>query len=388
MEQIFNDTQVACSLQSDVELKKSLFLFRTMKYPFLVKIGAALTQLSLKLQLPVQGIIKRTIFKQFCGGVTEADCMEVVRKIQSLNVKAVLDYSVEGKERETDFNMAVEKKCSLISFASQHSSIAFAVVKPTAIGRFALWQLVSEGKTLNEVQMAEWERVGNRFEKICEQAHHYHIPLLIDAEESWMQDAADELAKRLMMKYNREEALIYNTVQCYRHDRLAYLTGLHEEAKKAGYKIGVKLVRGAYMEKERKRARRKGYPDPICIDKKATDAMFNSTLTYAIEHISDISLFVGSHNEESAYLAMRLMEKKALTRDDKRVWFGQLYGMSNHLSFNLAKAGYNVVKLLPFGPVKEVIPYLIRRAQENTSVAGQTGRELSLIKQELKRRKL
>lgn len=387
MKKIFNNTRVAFSLKSNAELRKAYLLFKMMSYPRLVNFMAALTRFLLQIHAPVKGIIKNTVYEQFCGGLTKEDCINTIRQLHTMNVRAILDYSVEGKETEAEFDMAIEQKCALIAFAKHHPGIAFAVMKPTALGRFALWQRVSEKKPLSPEQAEAWQRIKVRFDTICRKAFENKVPLLIDAEESWMQDAADELAEEMMRKYNREYTFIYNTVQCYRHDRLDYTRKLHETAKKEGFKTGVKIVRGAYMEKENERAEKMGYPSPVCKDKAATDQVFNAVLQYSIAHLEDFSVFVGSHNEQSTYLALQFMEEYHIEKSDERIWFGQLYGMSDHLSFNLGKEGYNAVKLIPFGPVKEVIPYLIRRAKENTSVAGQTGRELALIKQEIQRRK-
>ncbi len=387
MKKIFDNTQVAFSLKSDAELRRTHFLFKMMSSPVLVKIGTALTTTLLKLRFPVKGIIKRTIFNQFCGGVTEEDCMTSVQHIAGMNVRAILDYSVEGKETEEEFDMVMAHKCQLIDFAKNNPKIVYAVMKPTALGKFAIWQSVSENKALNPEETKAWERIVTRIDTICKKAWERKVPILIDAEESWMQDAADELVERMMMAYNKEKIIIFNTIQCYRHDRLDYTKELHEKAKKEGFKVGAKIVRGAYMEKENERAERMGYDTPICENKAVTDATFNAVLRYIVENITDFSLFVGSHNEESNYLALQLMEEHGIKKDDERLWFGQLYGMSDHLSFNLGEEGYNAVKLIPFGPVKDVIPYLIRRAKENTAVAGQTGRELALIKQEIQRRK-
>ena len=387
MKNIFDNTQVAFSLKSNAELRRAYLLFKMMSYPKLVKVMAGLTKLLLKLHFPVKRLIKSTIYSQFCGGITKEECLLSIAQIHAMNVRAILDYSVEGKDTEKEFDTAMKKKCMLIAFAENNPEIVFAVIKPTALGRFAIWQSVSEKKALTSGETEEWQKVILRIDTICKKAFESSVPLLIDAEESWMQDAADELALEMMRKYNKERVIIYNTIQCYRHDRLAYTKTLQKKAKKEGFKAGAKIVRGAYMEKEHERAEKMGYKTPICKDKATTDNNFNAVLQYILKNTDDFSLFVGSHNEQSNYLAIQLMEKYHIRKDDRRIWFGQLYGMSDHLSFNLGKEGYNAVKLIPFGPVREVIPYLIRRAEENTSVAGQTGRELALIKQEIQRRK-
>ncbi len=386
---LFDDTQTAFALKSDSELERAYFLFKMIANEPLVRIGTAVTNFALKAHLPVQGLIRATVFDHFCGGVDEEDCLQVVDKMYAKGkVSSVLDYSVEGKEEEEQFESAFQKILTIIDFVEEKQAIPFGVFKPTGLGRFLIWEKKSAGVPLTASEAAEWERIENRFDLICKKAYEADIPLLIDGEESWMQDAADALVAKMMRKYNKEKAIVYNTLQLYRHDRLAYLQKLHEEAKVYKFKIGMKIVRGAYMEKEHDRAAEKGYPTPICSDKAATDANFNTTLTYILENIQDIAVFIGTHNEQSCYLAMELMGRYQIAKNDPNVWLGQLYGMSDHISFNLASAGYNVAKYLPFGPVRDVMPYLIRRAEENTSVAGQTTRELDLLTKEKKRRQL
>jgi proline dehydrogenase len=271
--------------------------------------------------------------------------------------------------------------------AKERNAIPFAVFKPTGFGRFELYEKLAENKPLSDVENAEWSRVEERFEQVCKAAHDYNVALLIDAEESWMQDPADALVTRMMQKYNTQKAIIFNTLQMYRWDRLEYLKKVHEQAKTDGFYIGMKLVRGAYMEKENDRAKEKGYKSPICESKQATDDNFDAAVDYMLANIAKMTIFAGTHNEQSSYTLMQKMHDKAISKNDTRIWFGQLYGMSDNISYNLAAEGYNVAKYLPFGPVKEVMPYLIRRAEENTSVAGQTSRELLLLKTERNRRK-
>lgn len=386
---LFNNTQVAFALKSDSELERAYFLFKMIANEPLVRIGTAVTNFALKAHLPVQGLIRATVFDHFCGGVDEEDCLPVVEKMyQKGNVYSVLDYSVEGKAEEEQFDHAFDKILTLLDFADQKKALPFSVFKPTGFGRFLIWQKKSEGMDLSEEEEKEWERIVNRFDLVCKKAYICDVPLLIDAEESWMQDAADDLVTEMMRKYNREKVIVYNTLQLYRHDRLEYLKKLHLAAKKEGFKIGMKIVRGAYMEKENERAQEMGYLSPICKDKPTTDTNFDTTLSFILENIDDISVFIGTHNEESCYKAMELMNQHHIAKNDPRVWLGQLYGMSDHISYNLAAAGYNVAKYLPFGPVRDVMPYLIRRAEENTSVAGQTTRELDLLTKEKQRRKL
>lgn len=388
MNKIFDNTQNAFSLKSDTELERAYFLFKLIDSEPLVKIGTAVTNFALKAHLPVEGLIRATVFDHFCGGVSEDDCIPVVDKMYNVGgVSSVLDYSVEGKEDETAFDDAMNKTLKIINFAKEKKAIPFAVFKPTGFGRFELYEKLGEGLTLNDAEQEEWNRVVERFDKVCKAAHENDIALLIDGEESWMQDAADDLVADMMRKYNKNKAIVYNTLQMYRWDRLDYLKKLHAQAQQEGFHIGMKLVRGAYMEKENKRAEEKGYKSPICASKQATDYNFDDAVTYMMDHIDTMAIFAGTHNEDSSYKLIELMAHKGITKNDFRVWFGQLYGMSDNISFNLAAEGYNVAKYVPFGPVKDVMPYLIRRAEENTSVAGQTSRELTLIKRERDRRK-
>lgn len=388
MNKIFDNTQNAFSLKSDTELERAYFLFKLIDSEPLVKIGTAVTNFALKAHLPVEGLIRATVFDHFCGGVSEDDCIPVVDKMYNVGgVSSVLDYSVEGKEDETAFDDAMNKTLKIINFAKEKKAIPFAVFKPTGFGRFELYEKLGEGQTLNEAEQEEWNRVVERFDRVCKAANENDIALLIDGEESWMQDAADDLVADMMRKYNKNKAIVYNTLQMYRWDRLDYLKKLHAQAQQEGFHIGMKLVRGAYMEKENKRAEEKGYKSPICVSKQATDYNFDDAVAYMMEHIDTMAIFAGTHNEDSSYKLIELMAHKGIVKNDFRVWFGQLYGMSDNISFNLAAEGYNVAKYLPFGPVKDVMPYLIRRAEENTSVAGQTSRELTLIKRERDRRK-
>ena len=385
---IFNNTEVALALKSDSELNRARFLFEMIQRAPLVKIGSALTKFALKVHLPIEGLIRATVFDHFCGGITEDDCLVVIDKIYSKNVNAVLDYSVEAKEEEEQFDLALHKILKTLEYAKHHKGIPFIVFKPTGFGRFEIYEKLSTGEKLNLEEQVEWDKIVNRYDQVCRKAHEYNVPILIDGEESWMQAAADDLAESMMLKYNKKTAIVYNTLQLYRHDRFDYLKKLEQRAITGDFKIGMKLVRGAYLEKERERASRLGYEDPICSDKAKTDALFNEVLDYMCKRIGNMAIFLGTHNEESTYLLLELMEKQKIIKDNSSIWFGQLYGMSDHISYNLANEGYNVAKYLPYGPVKDVIPYLLRRAEENTSVAGQTSRELFLIKKEMKRRKL
>jgi len=383
---IFNNTKRAFVLKSKKDLNRSIFIFRLMNIPFLVPISIFFAKIALKLHLPVEWVIKKTIFDQFCGGITQKDCLPLVKLMYSKHVYSVLDYSVEGKEEEEEFDKATDTKIDIIKFASEQKEIPFAVAKPTGLGRFEIWEKVSQKKELSDAEIEEWKRVKKRVKTLCQAAVDYKTALLFDAEESWMQDAADDLLEEMMKIFNHENVYIFNTLQCYRWDRLKYVKEMHQKAKKNGYKLGFKVVRGAYMEKENARARRKSYPTPICEDKEATDVNFNAVMCYCIDNVDEISVFIGTHNEVSSYMALQLMDQKGLKLDDPRIWFGQLYGMSDHISYNLGKECSNAIKLIPFGPIKDVVPYLFRRAQENSSVQGQSTRELSLLLEEKDRR--
>jgi proline dehydrogenase len=389
MKKLFNDTEVAFALKKDSELDRAFYLFEMIKRNPLVKLGTAVTKFALKTHMPVEGIIRATVFDHFCGGINEDDCISTIDKMYTKNVHSVLDYSAEGKEVEEHFDLAMSKTLKTIEvYGTEKESVPFAVFKPTGFGRLGLYQKVTEGAKLDAHEEIEWKRVHERYETVSKAAFENNVPLLIDAEETWMQDAADDLIEEMMVKYNKENVIIFGTLQLYRWDRLDYLKEMHKRAKEQGFKIGMKLVRGAYMEKERERAEEYGYKDPICVDKDATDKLYNDVQDYMLAHIDEMAVFSGTHNEESSYLLMDLIEKYKLDKNDNRVWFGQLFGMSDHISYNLSKEGYNVAKYLPFGPVRDVMPYLIRRAEENTSVAGQTTRELELLKTERKRRKV
>ncbi len=385
---LFDNTETAFKLKTDAQLERSYFLFKMIANEPLVKIGTAVTKFALNVHLPVEGLIRSTVFDHFCGGVNEKDCMPVVDNLMEARVYSVLDYSVEGKEEAAQFDATMEKVVELTQFAEKKPAMPFSVFKPTGLGKFKIWQKVTEHQDLSNLEAQEWKHIQERYETICREAYERNIQLLIDAEETWMQDAADALCEQMMERYNSQKAVVFNTLQCYRWDRLEYLKAIHERSKRKGYKLGFKVVRGAYMEKEHDRADEKDYTTPICANKAATDVNFDSVVAYILEHLDDISLFLGSHNEESTYKALALMEQLGIEKNDPRVWFGQLYGMSDHITYNLAEAGYNVAKYIPFGPVKDVMPYLIRRAEENTSVAGQTSRELELLKKERHRRGL
>ena len=387
MKSIFEDTQIAFAVKTDTELERAYFLFKMIKREPLVRIGTAITNFALKAHLPVEHLIRATVFDHFCGGITEPDCMPTIDKMFTKKVHSVLDYSVEGKETEEQFDLAMDKTLKILDFVKEKESIPFAVFKPTGFGRFEVYRKITENEPLSDKEKEEWSRIEARYHKVARKAYDNDVPLLIDAEESWMQTAADDLIEELMVKYNKNRVIVFGTLQMYRWDRLEYLINLHQRAKEQGFYIGMKLVRGAYMEKERERADKKGYKSPICKTKQRTDDNFDAAILYMMEN-EKMGVFAGTHNENSSARLIELAEKNNIAVDDNRMWFGQLYGMSDHISYNLAAKGYNVAKYLPFGPVRDVMPYLMRRAEENTSVAGQTNRELELLKTERRRRKL
>ncbi len=382
----FENTEIAFANKSTRELKKANLLFRLIGNPFLNGIGTQLTSLALSLKLPVKGLIKATVFNHFCGGEDILDCESRIQELAQFNVKTILDYSVEGKQDEADFDQCLGKAVSSIERAKLDGNVPFCVIKLTGLIPFDLLEKVSAKETLSENESIEFLKGRNRVDIIAQNAFNAGIPLMIDAEESWIQDAIDEIAYLMMTRYNLERPIVYNTAQMYRHDRLNYIKHLLEQAKEGGFYIGLKIVRGAYMEKERERAQKKGYPSPIQPTKSATDVDYDKAIRFCIENIERISICAGTHNEKSSLLLTEIMKDHKVLENDERVFFSQLLGMSDHISFNLSKVNFNVAKYVPYGPVKEVMPYLIRRAQENTSVAGQTGRELILIQKELDRR--
>jgi proline dehydrogenase len=383
----FDNTEVAFRIKSDRELERAYLLFRMISHPSMVRIGSSLVKFGLSLRLPIKGLIRSTVYDHFCGGESIQDCEPVMRKMYSNGVSSILDYSIEGQDNENDFVHAEAVAVETIPFAAQHNEIPFTVFKPTGMARFELLAKVQAKEELSEKEQEEWDRVKVRFDRIAQEAQKHDLPLMIDAEETWIQDVCDELVIDLMRKYNKEKVIIYNTLQMYRHDRIAHLEWQIKDAREKGYHVGLKIVRGAYMEKERERADEKGYQDPIQPNKAATDRDFDLASKMIVDNIDIMCLCCGTHNEESADFLARYMGEKGLAKDDIRIYFSQLYGMSDHISYNLASEGYNVVKYLPYGPVRKVMPYLFRRAEENTSVEGQTGRELNLLTKERKRRK-
>lgn len=382
----FTNTQTAFAYKSNGELFQSYWLFKLINSPTLVKISTTLAGAVLKWHLPLTPFIKYTIYRQFCSGETLQDSLPVINRLDKYGVKSLLDYGVEAKEDEPDFDRTIEQLIRSITFSKNLSAIPAISTKVTGFARFALLEKVSSGATLNPAEQAEWERVWERMHKLCRIAQDARISIYFDAEESWIQPAIDELVNTMMQQYNQHFPVAFTTLQMYRHDRLAFLQQLTQTARQKNFTAAVKLVRGAYMEKERTRAAQMGYPSPIQPNKAASDRDFNLALQFCIENINQVAVCNASHNEQSATLLCKLMLQHGIPPTHPNVWFAQLYGMGDHLSFNLAKQGYNTAKYLPYGPVREVIPYLIRRSEENTSVSGQMSRELALLLQEKKRR--
>ena len=389
----FENTQVAFAYKSTTDLKKAKFLFTVIQSPFIVKVATKATPALMNSGLPINGLIRNTIFKQFVGGETLEESARAAKELGAYGVQVILDYGVEAKEGEENFDSVTEHIIAAIEFAATEPNVPFVSVKITGVASMDLLEHMNEAPRFksgihdSENENTAWDRVRERMYAICEVAKEQGIGVLIDAEETWIQDPIDRLTIELMAAYNKDKVLVYNTYQLYRTDRLHFLKISHKIAKEGGFLLGAKLVRGAYMEKERERAQKMGYPSPIQVDKNSTDTDFNAAAIYCIDNIDSISLLLASHNEESNNAIMEKMKALNLPNNHNRVHFSQLFGMSDHISFNLAKEGYNVSKYLPFGPIKEVIPYLMRRAEENSSVNGQTNRELLLIRKELARRK-
>lgn len=382
----FENTEIAFRHSSNADLNRAYWLFRMINVNFLVRIGPPITNFAMKIGLPIKSIIKATIFKHFCGGETIAECDNTIKNLYSGRVGTILDYSVEGEEEETVFDNTRDEIIRTIDRAAKDKAIPLTVFKITGVGRFGLLEKLDARLKLNDTEEEEWRRVQARVLAICDKAYKNNVPVMIDAEESWIQDTIDLLALTMMTQFNKQKPIVYNTYQMYRHDKLASMLNDHAIAQSEGFILGAKIVRGAYMEKERKRAEERGYPSPIQPDKKSADLDYDSALDYCTSHINEIAFIAGTHNEESCRLLAELLDNKSIDHKHPHVYFSQLLGMSDNLSFNLAHADYNVAKYVPYGPVKAVLPYLFRRAQENTAIAGQMSRELSLITKERKRR--
>lgn len=385
---IFNNTKIAFADKATSQLEKAKWMFTAIQYPSLTNLGIGILNFTIKSNFPfVEGIVKTTLFEQFCGGETREQSMKVVDKMFTHHIGSIFDYAIEGKEEEVAFDKTCEEIKENIKFAVGNPAIPFVVFKPTGFGRLDLYTEVSANKELTSSEKEEWQRVRNRYQEVCKMAFDNKVILMIDAEETWMQDAVDHLVNEMMEKYNQEKAYIWNTIQMYRTHRIEYLEADLERAKTKNYFLGYKFVRGAYMEKERERAAEMKYPDPIQPTKEATDDNYNAAIDFVLKNIDKVSAFFGTHNEKSTELAIDKMKSLGLAHDDERLHFGQLYGMSDNITYWLGENKYNACKYLPYGPVKDVVPYLTRRATENTSVAGQTGRELGLLNKELERRR-
>ncbi len=382
----FDNTQIAFSGMSNADLNRAYWLFKVININFLVKVGPPITNAAIKIGLPIAPLIRATIFKQFCGGESITDCAKTIQHLHKYKIGTILDYSVEGESTEQAFDATCEETIATIKRAQNDSAIPFSVFKVTGLARFGLLEKLDAQQTLTESEVKEFERVKERVRKICQTAYDLNVRIFIDAEESWIQKTIDQLAMDMMRLFNREKVIVYNTFQFYRHDSLVIMKNFDATLKAEGVMMGVKLVRGAYMEKERKRAEELNYPSPIQPDKASSDRDYDLGLLYCIENINRVAICAGTHNEKSSKYLVDLMSKHGIAANDERIYFSQLLGMSDNLSYNLADAGFNVAKYVPYGPVKSVLPYLFRRAQENTAIAGQMGRELSLILKEKARR--
>ncbi len=383
----FDDTQIAFAHKSNTDLKKAYRLFQAFSYPFLVNKGPAMANMAMSIGLPIKPLIKSTLFHQFCGGETIDESYVSAKQLYDNGIGAILDYSVEGDGNNDDFVHAFKELSRVIEAAATKPEYPFAVFKCSGLGKTSVFQKITENEVLNDKDKIDFDHFKERVRALCQLAFDKKVKLLIDAEETWFQIALDNVVYENMNEFNKSEAIVFNTVQLYRKGRIEEMTKQIAIAREKGYKMGYKLVRGAYMEKEAERAEEKGYENPIQNSKLDTDTDYDKAVTLCFENRDIVSVMAGTHNEESSYVLAELIEKEGLERSDDRFWFAQLYGMSDHISFNLAKAGFNVAKYLPYGPVKEVLPYLSRRAQENSSVKGQAGRELNLIMKEMNRRK-
>lgn len=383
----FSNTKLAFQAQSDAKLKRTYWLFRIIDDPFLTKVGPKMLAFGLNIGLPLKGIVKKTLYDLFAGGESLSLTVPRSEHLMEYGVRTILDYSVEGEKTEEGFEATKEEIVRTLIHGGKHDAVAFSCFKLTGLAPFDLLEKVQSGLPLSEAETASFERVKGRVWEIGEAAKANDLPIFIDAEESWIQDVIDGIAEEMMEAFNQEKPLIWTTTQHYRHDRLGYLEGLIERSKEKGYVLGVKLVRGAYLEKENRRAEEKGYPTPMQPNKAATDHDYDAAIRLCMENLNHVAVCAGSHNQQSSALLAELAAARGLAANHPHVWFAQLLGMSDNISFNLGHAGYNVAKYLPYGPVLSVMPYLIRRAEENTSVAGQASREVALLREEVKRRR-
>ena len=385
---IFENTEIAYSYKSDSELKKAFYLFKMMNNPFLVKLGNKAINLMLKLHFPIYGIIRNTIYEQFCGGESLEKSLKVIKNLEKHQIETLLNYSVEGLEDAKSYLFTFEKTLEAIQFAKENQSIRAVCIKFTGFAKIDIWIKLQKGETLNEAERSEYEQAKYYIDTLCQEAVKSSVQLYVDAEESWFQDSIDALADKMMLKYNQQEAIVFNTYQMYRNDKLAYLQKSIETAKENGYILGAKLVRGAYVEKENEYASQHGIPSPIHKSKEATDIDFDKGIAFCIENIENVSICCASHNEKSNLLFLEGLKNKGIPLNHKHVCSSQLFGMSDNITYNMGNEGIKMAKYLPFGPIKEVIPYLIRRSQENTSMEGQSSREFTLLNKEVQRRGL
>ncbi len=383
----FNNTQIAFASKSDGELRNAYLLFNVMKRPWIVKFGKWASNVAIKIHFPINWIVKPTLYKQFVGGETLEETAKTVETLKRAGAYATLDYSAECEQTPEGNEAVYAETLRSIDNAAANKSIVYSVFKPSTLTTDAVLQKSSEKEPMTEEEQREYDKFVERFMGLCERAYQQDVRILVDAEDCCFQNTLDELTDIAMRRYNKKRAIVFATLQMYRHDRLPYLEAIYADAVKNDYIAGIKFVRGAYMEEERRRAAEKGYPDPICKDKPATDENFDAGVTYVLDHLDRMELFMGTHNEQSSYKLAALIDEKGLERNDGRIYFAQLHGMSDHITYNLAAGGYNTLKYVPYAKVKDVLPYLIRRAEENTSVAGQTLRELTMIRSERARRK-
>jgi len=384
---VFENTAIAFAHKTDTELQKAKWLFTLIGNNKLVNIGTSLADFALRIHLPISPLFRVSVYEHFCGGETFEECKITIAKLHKSHVYAMLNYGVELKEREEDFDKTIERNIEALEFAGRNKDVKVLCVKITGFGRFGLFEKMQEGKKLTKAETKELERVKDRLDKLCRSASDNNVAIYVDAEESWIQGPLDTIVEDMMAKYNHSKAVVFNTLQLYRWDRLDYLHKQLKAAKSRGYILGMKLVRGAYMEKERDRAAKMGYQSPIHIDKESVDKDYDAAMNYCLDHLDHVAVCIASQSEESNMLAIQQIDKKKIDRKHPHILFSQLYGMGDNITFNLARLGFNASKYLPYGPVRDVIPYLMRRAQENTSVSGQMSRELRLLTTEIERRK-
>lgn len=382
----FSDYETAFAYKSKKALKRSAILFRWFQKAWFVKLMPNLLKMALKLRLPVKRLAKKWAFDHFCGGETLEECNSTALILWQYKVASILDYSVEGVDDEKQFEYNKNEIARTILNAADKEYFPFAVFKVSGLISHRVLEKVNANLELNTAEQDEFLQGKHRFESLCQLANDNDIRLYIDAEESWIQNAIDNMVIEMSKKFNQQKVVIYNTLQMYRTDRLDFFEACLLDAKENNYYLGLKVVRGAYMEKERARAKKMGYPSPIQPNKQATDSAYNEVLKRCVENAEFLEICAGTHNEESCKLLVNLMHDNYYELSNTRFWFSQLYGMSDNLSFILAQNQCNVAKYLPYGPLESTLPYLSRRANENTSVQGQAGREYIMLSTELKRR--